>query len=73
MAKTISVADDVYDWMKKRKGDRSFSELIRSLKSNHSNFSKVNGIGVTGSFDEVEESVDEASEKSFEKVRERFS
>ena len=31
MARTVSVADDVYEWMKKNKWEKSFSELIREI------------------------------------------
>lgn len=63
MSRTISVADDVYEWMNQEKGDRSFSELIRSLRDMKSNFSEVNGIEAAGDMEEVEETVEKASEK----------
>ncbi len=69
MAKTISIADDVYEWMKRRKGDRSFSEVIRDLKEKKSNFSEVNGLRVAD-WDEAEKALEKASEKSWNELKE---
>jgi predicted CopG family antitoxin len=64
MAKTISVADDVYEWMKRKKGDDSFSDVIRSLKDDTSNFSDVNGINVAD-WSAAKKELAKASEKAW--------
>jgi len=71
MARTISVADDVFNWLKKEKGDRSYSELLRDLKKNKSNFSEVNGLNIASS-EEVKETIDEASKDSMKDIEEKF-
>ena len=71
MARTISIADDVFEWLKKEKGDRSYSEVIRDMKKSESDFSKFNGINITG-FSKVEETVEEASEGSMKELEEMF-
>lgn len=72
MARTISVADDVFEWLKKEKGDRSYSELLRDLKKQNSNFSEYNGLNTTD-FEEVEETVEKASEETMESIEESFN
>ncbi len=37
MPRTITISDDVYEELKRIKGDRSFSEVIRSLLRKRSN------------------------------------
>lgn len=70
MSKTISVADDVYNWMKRKKDDRSFSEVIRSLKSNKTSFKEVNGINAAD-WKKASISLDKASAKTWEKMSDR--
>lgn len=67
MAKTISVADDVYEWMKRRKDDRSFSEVIRSLKEKKSSFVEVNGINAAD-WEKASSWIEKASKKTWEKM-----
>lgn len=71
MARTISVADDVFEWLKNEKGERSYSELLRDLRKNRSNFSEVSGMNVT-SFDEVEEVIEEASKQTMKDLEDDF-
>jgi predicted CopG family antitoxin len=72
MSRTISVADDVYEWMKKHKGKKSFSELIRSLENRKTNFSDVNGLNVTGDMEAVEQAVSDASDTTISKLKDRL-
>ncbi len=55
MSKMITISDDVYEELKGMKGDRSFSEVIRSLIRRKSNIN-VLMIGFrTRNEDEIEE------------------
>jgi len=73
MARTISVADDVFEWLKNEKGDRSYSEVLRDFRDRKS-FSEVNGINSLGnvSEDEIEEALSSAEEETESKIKERF-
>ncbi len=41
--KTISITDEAYDFLKKMKGDKSFSEVILSLKADKKDIMKYAG------------------------------
>lgn len=70
MSRTISVADDVFEWMKKEKGDRSYSELLRELRERESSLSEING---TRSLEEnIEEDIDEAVKQAEESTEEKL-
>jgi predicted CopG family antitoxin len=71
MARTISVSDDVYEWMKRKKGDRSFSELIRSM-SKETDFEELKDLGIADNWDEVEEVVREASDTTLERIEDDY-
>ena len=72
MARTISVSDDVYEWMKRKKGDRSFSELIRGLMK-ETDFEELQGIGFSDNWEEVEKTVEEASEDTMDRIEEEYA
>lgn len=74
MSKTISVADDVYEWMKREKGERSFSELIRDLKKENPDLEEIAGLNVTSGsgMKKLEEEKEAASERTVEKFKKRF-
>lgn len=75
MARTISVADDVFKWLKKEKGNRSYSELLREFKEeNDQKFSEVAGMNSLGktSFKEVEDVIEEASEEKMKEIDEEM-
>ena len=75
MARTISVADDVFEWLKKEKGNRSYSELLREFREEkNSNFSEVAGMNSLGetSFEEVENAIEEASEEKMKEIYEEM-
>lgn len=46
MSKNISVSDDVYRELKREKGDRSFSEVIRDSLEEGTRLADVTGAGV---------------------------
>jgi len=72
MAKTISVSDDVYEWMKKKKGERSFSEVIRGLIG-ETDFSELENLGISDNWEKVEETVEEASSNSLDRIEEEYA
>lgn len=43
MSKNISIADDVYERLKREKGDRSFSELIEDTLDERTRLADVHG------------------------------
>jgi predicted CopG family antitoxin len=76
VARTISVADDVFEWLKEEKGDRSYSELLREFRNtSRSDFSDVAGINSLGdvSFEEVEEVVEDSSKETMEDLDEELN
>ncbi len=72
MARTISVADDVYEWMKKKKGDRSFSELIRDMRD-ETDFEELKDTGVSYEWEKVKEGVKEASDENFDSLEDEHA
>ena len=74
VAKTISVADDVFEWLKTEKGDRSYSELLRELKDDNSGFSQVAGQNALEyvSEQDMNDAVRQASEDSINKIEEKI-
>ena len=74
VAKTISVADDVFEWLKTEKGDRSYSELLRELKDDNLGFSQVAGQNALEDVSEqdMNEAVRQASEDSINKIEEKI-
>ena len=71
MARTISVSDDVYEWMKRKKGEKSFSELIRDMVK-ETDFEELQGLGVSDNWDEIEEAVKEGSDNTLERIEEEY-
>lgn len=72
MARTISVSDDVYEWMKRKKGDKSFSELIRNM-AKETNFKELKGLGIAENWEEAEEAVNEGSENTLDRIEEEYA
>lgn len=72
MSRTISVADDVYEWMKKNKGENSFSELIREMRK-ETDLKKLEGIGFSENWDKITEEVEKSSEESFDRIKEEYA
>ena len=73
MARTISVADDVFEWLKQEKNDKSYSELLREFRDT-GNFSEVNGANslTEDSRKNIDKAVEEAEEETERKIGERF-
>ncbi|WP_255190940.1 antitoxin VapB family protein [Natronobeatus ordinarius] len=46
MSKNIAIADDVYERLKREKGDRSFSEVIADTLDERARLADVHGEGV---------------------------
>lgn len=66
MAKTIMISNDLYDELKKRKGDRSFSEIIKaSLEQKKIKTGKdlLPFVGILEGDKEYDEVMDEAKVK----------
>ncbi|MFB6294551.1 MAG: antitoxin VapB family protein [Candidatus Nanohaloarchaea archaeon] len=70
MSKTISVADDVYRLMKNKKGDRSFSEFIRSTIGS-GDLAELEGTGFSGDWDEIAAAVETGEEQTLDKIEDR--
>jgi len=64
MSKGISIADDVYKWLKDIKGDESFSSAIRKLK-NREDLGKINGMNILEDWEDTKEEIEEMSEKEW--------
>jgi predicted CopG family antitoxin len=71
MARTISVSDDVYEWMNRKKGDRSFSELIRSLMQN-GDLRELEGIGFSRNWEDVKDNIGDSSNKNIDRLKEEY-
>ncbi len=71
---TISVVDDVFEWLKTEKGDRSYSELLRELKGDNLGFSQVAGQNALEDVSEqdMNEAARQASEDSINKIEEKI-
>jgi len=72
MARTISVSDDVYEWMNRKKGDRSFSELIRSLIQN-GDLRELEGIGFSKNWEDVKDNIEDSSNKNTDRLKEEYA
>ncbi|MDY6766014.1 MAG: antitoxin VapB family protein [Candidatus Nanohaloarchaea archaeon] len=70
MSKTISVADDVYELMKSKKGDRSFSEFIRS-RIGSGNLRELEGVGFSKDWDEIAEAINAGGKKDVNRIEDR--
>jgi predicted CopG family antitoxin len=73
LARTISIADDVFEWLKREKGDKSYSEVLREFRD-QKNFSEVNGANSLSkvSEKEINDAIEEAEKESDNKLREKF-
>jgi predicted CopG family antitoxin len=46
MSKNISISDEIYERLKREKGDRSFSELIEETLETRNRLAEVHGTGI---------------------------
>ncbi len=74
MARKISVADDVFKWLKEEKGEKSYSELLRESKDQKTNLMKLNGINSLKNVEkeDMEEAVKQAESKTEKKLEEKL-
>lgn len=70
MSKNISISDDVYRELKREKGDRSFSEVIRDHLEERRQLADVTGAGVLDreTYDAVKEDIGQLSRGTLEDI-----
>jgi predicted CopG family antitoxin len=70
MSKNISVSDEVYELLKREKGDRSFSEVIQEKVEARGKITDVAGTGVLDeeTYREVKEDIRELSQGTGERL-----
>jgi predicted CopG family antitoxin len=70
MSKNISVSDEVYELLKREKGDRSFSEVIEEKVEAGGRITDVAGTGVLDeeTYREVKEDIRELSQGTGERL-----
>lgn len=70
MSKNIAIADDVYRELKREKGDRSFSDVIREYLEEHRQLTDVTGAGVLDhdTQDEVKDDIEELSQGTLSRL-----
>jgi predicted CopG family antitoxin len=70
MSKNISVSDEVYELLKREKGDRSFSEVIEEKVEAGGRIEDVAGTGVLDeeTYREVKEDIRELSQGTGERL-----
>ncbi|MFC6768685.1 antitoxin VapB family protein [Natrinema soli] len=63
MSKNISISDDVYRELKREKGDRSFSDVIRDHLEERRKLADVTGTGVLDreTHDDVKDDIEQLS------------
>ncbi|MFW5946731.1 MAG: antitoxin VapB family protein [Candidatus Natronoplasma sp.] len=67
MSKNISISDDVYEWLKKMKGDDSFSTVIRKLRK-RKNLEDINGMNILEDWESTKSEIKEMSDKEWERL-----
>ncbi|MDY6788417.1 MAG: antitoxin VapB family protein [Candidatus Nanohaloarchaea archaeon] len=68
MSRTISVSDDVYEWMKNHKRNKSFSEFIRENIAK-GDLSELSGIGFSGDWEKIKDNLKDASKRNKERIK----
>jgi len=70
MSKNIAISDDVYHRLKREKGDRSFSEVIKKKLDQEGQISDVTGQQIfdQGTYEEVSEEISRMSEGSLNRM-----
>lgn len=70
MSKNIAISDDVYERLKREKGDRSFSELLAETLDNRTRLADVSGAGVVvpETHEDVKADIAELSQGTFERL-----
>lgn len=69
MSKNISISDDVYEQLKREKGERSFSEVIAEKLDEGNKLEDVSGqqIFAPGTHEEVKEEIGELSRSTMDR------
>lgn len=70
MSKNIAISDDVYERLKREKGDRSFSEVIADRLDDGNSIADVTGQGILepGTYDEVADEIGRLSDETLERL-----
>lgn len=70
MSKNIAISDDVYERLKREKGDRSFSEVIAATLEAGGRLMDVTGNRVLNpeTVDSVDREIDRLSERTFDRM-----
>lgn len=70
MSKNIAISDDVYRLLKREKGDRSFSEVIRDRFETSGDLADVTGVGVLDreTYQAVADDIERLSEGTIERL-----
>lgn len=67
MSKNISIADDVYEWLKEIKGERSYSSVLRELRD-RDGLEKINGMKLLSDWEEIRSELEKMSDKEWERL-----
>ncbi len=75
MSKNIAISDDVYDRLKREKGDRSFSELIEERLDRGGRLMDVTGQNILDveTYEEVSEEIEQLSEGTLDRLTDESS
>lgn len=70
VSRNIAISDDVYRELKREKGDRSFSEVIRETLDDGRQLADVTGEGVLDreTYDEVKDDVEQLSRGTLSRI-----
>ena len=70
MSKNIAVSDEVYRLLKREKGDRSFSDVIRERFEESGNLADVTGVGIIDgdTYRDVTDDIEQLSQGTVERV-----
>ena len=70
MSKNISISDDVYERLRKEKGDRSFSEVIADTLDSEAKIADVTGQQLLDpdTYEEVIEEIERLSEGTIDRL-----
>jgi predicted CopG family antitoxin len=71
MSKNISISEDVYELLKREKGDKSFSELIEEKVNEGNRIEEAAGLNVLDeeTYQEVKDDVGELSQRTDQRLR----
>ncbi|MFB6208919.1 MAG: antitoxin VapB family protein [Candidatus Nanohaloarchaea archaeon] len=75
MSKNIAISDEVYEKLKREKGEKSFSEVIEEKIDTGGKLKDVSGSNVLtrGTLDEVKEDLRKSSSGSIERIEDEVA